>query len=84
MFRVGEAHDPPSRTVVVLDAELLRWRSLFSNNVMDHFFLDTQSQNLLEPGEAGFYVSSSQRPQPLRLSDSASTLQLIPATLESG
>ena len=51
---------------------------------MDHFFLDTQSQKLLEPGEARFYASSSQRPQPLHLSLFSLNLQSFPVTLESG
>ena len=61
----GEEHVPPSRKVAAVDVELLCWRSLFPSTAMDHFFLDTQSQNLHELWEAGFYTSSSQRPQPL-------------------
>ena len=84
MCREDEARVPSSRTVAALDVELLRWRSLFPSIAMDHFSLDTRSQKLLELGEAGFYASSSQRPQPLKLADFASTLQLTLANLESG
>ena len=84
MYRGGEVHAPPSRRVVALDAELLHWRSLYLSTATVHLSLDTQSQKSLEPGEAGFYASSSQRPQPLKLADFASTLQLTLANLESG
>ena len=84
MYRGGEVHAPPSRRVVALDAELLHWRSLYLITAMDHLSLDTQSQNLLKLGEAGFDASSSQRPQPLQLADFGSTLQLTLANMESG
>ena len=51
---------------------------------MDHLLLDTRSQKLLEPGEAGFHASSSQRPQPLHLFLSALNLQSFPVILEFG
>ena len=76
MYRVGEAHVPPSRIVAVPDVELLHWRSPCSNTAMDRLFIDTQSQRLHELGEAGFYASSNKMLQPLRLSDFASDLQL--------
>ena len=75
-YRVGEVHVPPSQIVAALDAELLHWRSLYLITAMDHLSLDTQSQRLHELGEAGFYASSNQMLQPLRLSDFASDLQL--------
>ena len=84
MYRGGEVHAPPSRRVVALDAELLHWRSLYLITAMDHLSLDTQSQKLLELGEAGLYASSSQRLQPLQLSDFTSVLQLILANMEFG
>ena len=66
MYRAYEVHAPPSQRVVALGAELLHWRSLYLSIMMDHLSLDTQSQNLHELGEAGFYASSSQRLQPLQ------------------
>ena len=51
---------------------------------MDHLFLDTRSQKLLELGEAGFYASSSQRPKPLHLFLFALNLQSFPVILEFG
>ena len=84
LYRGGEVHAPLSRRVVALDTELLHWRSLYLSTAMDHLFLDTQSQKSLEPGEAGFYASSSQRLQPLQLSDFTSVLQLILANMEFG
>ena len=51
---------------------------------MDHVLLDTQSQNVLDPGEAGFYTLSSQRPQSLHLFLFALNLQSFPVTLEFG
>ena len=77
-------HVPSSRKVAALDEELLRWRFLFLSIAMDHLFLDTQSQKLLEPGEAGFYTSSNQRPQPLHLVLFTLNLQSIPVILEFG
>ena len=84
MCREDEARVPSFWTVAALDVELLRWRSLFPSIAMDHFSLDTRSQKLIELGEAGFYASSSQRPQPLCLFLFALNLQSFLVTLEFG
>ena len=83
-YQVDEVHDLLSRVVVVLDEELLHWRFAWSSTVTYHLFLDTQSQMFHGLGEAGFYASSNQILQPLRLSDFASDLQSISADLEFG
>ena len=83
-YQLGEVHNLPSRVVTVLDAELLHWRSPCSSTATYHLLLDTQSQKCHELGEAGFYASSSQKPQPLHLFLSASNLQSFLVILEFG